>query len=362
MQRIVVVGAGVAGSSLTFRLAQAGQAVTLIDRAEPSWGTTGSSFAWTNANTKTPEDYFALNVAGMQAWRDLRDELGAAPWLGEGGNLAWVTGEDDAAKLEARVARLRSWGYPAEWLSRDDAAALEPNLRLEDEVEQAAYFPTESWIDGPAFARAMTDEARQHGAETRFASQVVAVERDGGRVSGVRLADGERIDADLVINCAGPGADVVARMAGRDLPLAPTRGLIVRASHAADQVGRVVHAPSVHLRPDGDLLMLHHGDADAGIERGDPPAGWAAELLRRAVEYLPALEAARVSRWSIGTRPIPADGRTSAGLVSSTPGYAEVVTHSAITLGPLLATLVTRQIVAGQTDLLLAPFSPDRFG
>ncbi len=189
MQRIVVIGAGVAGSALAFRLAQTGQAVTLIDRAEPGWGTTGSSFAWTNANTKTPEDYFALNVAGMQAWRDLRDELGNAPWLGEGGNLVWVTG-DDASELEARVARLRSWGYPAEWLSRADAAALEPNLRLEHEVEQAAYFPAESWVDGPAFARAMAAAASTHGATIRFACEVTAIERDGGRVSGVRLADG----------------------------------------------------------------------------------------------------------------------------------------------------------------------------
>ncbi len=360
MQRIVVVGAGVVGSSLAFRLAQAGQMVTLIDRGEPGWGTTGSSFAWTNANTKTPEDYFALNVAGMRAWLDLRDELGETPWFSEGGNLVWVTG--DAGELEARIARLRSWGYPAEWLSRAEAAELEPALRIEDEVEQAAYFPSESWVDGPGMTRAMVDEARKHGAATRFASQVTAIERDGGRVSGVRLAGGESIAADLVVNCAGSGADVIARLAGRNLPLAPTRGLIVRASHAGGQVGRVVHTPRVHLRPDGDLLMLHHGDADAGIERGDSPAEWAAELLRRAAGYAPALASARVSRWSIGVRPIPADGRTSAGLVSAISGYAEVVTHSGVTLGPLLATLVARQIVDGETDPLLAPFSPDRFG
>lgn len=361
MQKIIVVGAGVVGSSVAFRLAQAGQAVTLIDRGGPGWGTTGSSFAWTNSNTKTPEDYFALNVAGMRAWGELRDELGAAPWYSEGGNVGWAVG-DDGGRQEAQVARLRSWDYPVAWLSRAEVAALEPALRVDADVEHAVYFPAEAWVDGPAMARAMVAEAGKRGAGTRFGCQVTAVERDGGRVSGVRLADGERIPADLVVNCAGPAADVVARLAGRDLPLAPTRGLIVRASHASGQVRRIIHAPRVHLRPDGDLLMLHHGDADAGVERGDSPAEWAVELLRRATDYVPALESARVSRWSVGTRPIPADGRTSAGLVSALPGYAEVVTHSGVTLGPLLAALVTRQIVAGETDPLLAPFSPDRFG
>jgi len=363
MSQIIVIGAGVVGSTLAFQLAQGGANLTIVDRAGPAYGTTGTSFSWTNANQKTPEDYFGLNRAGMQAHIALAQELGNAPWRHEGGNLIWVTDDDDASELESRVARLRAWDYPAEWLDRTQVVELEPGLTPGPEVEQFAFFPTEGWIDGPMLARSMCDLAIAHGARPRFASEVVAMLRDGNRVTGVRLADGEELHADFVVNCAGPGADKVAALAGRTLPLAPTTGFIVRVAGAADAIGRVMHAPRVHMRPDGGgLIALHHSDADAGIARDESPNEWSKELLRRATEYVPAMASAQLSRWSVTTRPIPADEHTSAGLVSTIPGYAEVVTHSGITLGPLLGSLVARELLTGEANSLLAPFRPDRFG
>lgn len=358
----IIIGGGVLGSSLAFRLAQAGQRVTLVERAGVAQGTTGSTFAWINSNQKTPEDYYALNLAGVRAHRELRDELGDAPWLHEGGNLYWFTEGDNANELEARFARLQGWGYPAQWLSRAAVRELEPNLNPEPEVEQIAFFPDEAWIDGPGLAARFIASAREHGATVRFRSQVTAIEREGGRVTGVTLADGERIAAGLVVNCAGPGAGVVAKLAGRGLPMAPTPGLVVRVSNARGLIGRVIHSPLIHMRPDADgLVMLHHGDADAAMERGEAPSEWIAAFFERAASYVPGFAEARLSRWSVGIRPIPADGRTSAGLVSAIPGYAEIVTHSGITLGPLLGRLVARQIIEGETDALLEPFTPDRF-
>lgn len=368
---VVVIGAGVLGSSTAWRLAQRGVAVTLVERGTAATGTTGSSFAWFNANQKRPEDYFRLNRAGMDAHHALRDELGEAPWMHEGGNLVWVTTGDwttsggESGDLEARVAELRQWDYPAEWLPKTEAHALEPNLAIEEEVEQVAYFPSEGWIDGPLLARSMVERAAELGAEVRFGAEVTGLERENGRITGVRLADGERIGADLVVNCAGPAGDRIAAMAGRTLPLAPTLGFVVRVSGVpAGAVSRVVHAPKLHMRPDGDgLLALHHGDADAGITAGDPPHEWAATLVERLRGYLPEVAGgARISRWTVGTRPIPADGRTSAGLVPSLPGYAEIITHSAITMGALLPRLVAEEIVDGTESPLLANFRPERFG
>jgi glycine/D-amino acid oxidase-like deaminating enzyme len=117
------------------------------------------------------------------------------------------------------------------------------------------------------------------------------------------------------------------------------------------------------MRPDGGgLLALHHHDADAALTAGEHPWEWAERLVARLKEYLPEAERARVSRWTVATRPIPADGRTSAGLLPSLPGYAEIVTHSAITMGALLPALVADEIVDGRVDPLLANFRPERFG
>ncbi|HUG16543.1 MAG TPA: FAD-dependent oxidoreductase [Thermomicrobiales bacterium] len=360
--KAIVIGAGVIGSSLTYRLARAGCTVTVIDQAGPAYGTTGYSFAWFNANSKTPQDYFALNQAGMREHLTLRDELGAAPWLHEGGNMVWAARDDDAGELEARVARLQSWGYPAEWLDRSAMTALEPRVLIEPDIEQGALFPTEGWIDGPALVRRLLDLAVFHGAVTRIPAEVVSIDQRGGRVTGVTLAHGERLDAHIVVNCAGPVADCVASLAGRVIPLSPTLGLTVRASVDDVAISRVMHAPRLHLRPDAEgLVMLHHGDADDGVTAGDSANAWVDALLERAREYVPEFGAVRLSRWAIVARPIPEDERTSAGLLHALPGYAEIVTHSGVTLGPLLARLIATEITSGEVDPLLAPFSPDRW-
>lgn len=361
--KVIVIGAGVVGSSLSWRLAQRGIDVILVEKSAAASGTTGSSFAWTNANQKTPEDYFKLNRAGMQAHKALQGELGETPWRHEGGNLMWSTSDTGANELEARVARLQSWDYPAQWLSRGDVSELEPHLRTESDVEHFAYFPAEGWIDGPLLAQSMCKLAEESGATIRFASEVTAITKDGDTVNGVQLANGEEIAADLVVNCAGPAADRVAKLAGRTLPMAQTIGLVVRVTPGNGAIGRVIHAPNLHMRPDANgLLALHHADADAGTTAGEPPNVWAETLRSRLATYLPELADVRVSRWSVGTRPIPADQRTSAGRLPSLPGYAEIVTHSAITMGPLLGKLVATEIATGEADPLLAPFRPERFG
>lgn len=66
--RIAVIGAGIVGASVAFRLARGGARVWLLDEAGPASGTTSSSFAWVNANSKTAREYFELNRAGMEEY------------------------------------------------------------------------------------------------------------------------------------------------------------------------------------------------------------------------------------------------------------------------------------------------------
>ena len=112
-----MIGAGIVGASVAFRLAESRAVrVWIIDGSGPANGTTSTSFAWVNANDKTPRDYFELNRAGLEEHLRLCDELpGGAPWIHPGGNLEWTGDEETLEALTNRVERLRSWGYAAEW-------------------------------------------------------------------------------------------------------------------------------------------------------------------------------------------------------------------------------------------------------
>jgi glycine/D-amino acid oxidase-like deaminating enzyme len=364
MLDVAVIGAGVVGASIAWRLSQSGARVTVIERAVPTSGTSGASFAWVNASAKSPRDYFELNLAGLREHQRLAAERGEAPWYHPGGNLVWVA-EDELPTTQRRADELRSWHYRVEWwTARDVQAELEPGLRCADPAQELVFYPEEAWVDVPLLVSRLLELSRTAGAEVIEGDPVVAIEASGGRVRGVRLGSGKALVVDAVVNAAGPWADRVAGLLGLPLPLAPTSGLVVRAAVNGPSVRRVLHTPLVNVRPDGSgYLCLHHADADAqlGDRRelsvGDPLSGM---LLERARRILAGLGESTVVAAAVGIRPIPADGRSCIGAVSAVSGYYEAVTHSGVTLGPLIGRLLAQEILTGTIEPVAAPFRPDR--
>ena len=94
-RRYAVAGAGVLGVCLAARLAEAGAAVTLLERDQPGQSATRSSFAWLNSNDKAPRAYHDLNHAGILAGEQLADHcLGEqVPLPGKPGNLGHCAGQ-----------------------------------------------------------------------------------------------------------------------------------------------------------------------------------------------------------------------------------------------------------------------------
>ena len=365
MLDVTVVGAGVVGASIAWRLSQAGARVRVIERSRPAAGTSGASFAWVNASAKSPRDYFELNLAGLREHQRLVEELGGAPWYHPGGNIVWVA-EDELPAMQRRVEELRSWGYWVEWrTARDVQADLEPGLRFPDPAAQLVFYPEEAWVDVPLLVSMLLDRARSGGAEVIEGDPVVAVETAGGRVRGLRLGSGKALAVDAVVNAAGPWADRIAGLLGLPLPLSPSAGLVVRAAVPSEPLRRVLHTPVVNVRPDGPgHVLLHHGDADAQlgdrreVSVEDPLSRM---LLERARRILAGLDDAEVVAAAVGVRPIPADERSCIGAVSAIGGYYEAVTHSGVTLGPLIGRLLAQEILTGEVEPVAAPFRPYRF-
>src|SRR5260370_32874701 len=110
MIKTIVIGAIVVGATVAYRLAQAGAAVTVLEATRIGGGTSGTSFAWTNArHKKPPKPYHDLNVAGMKAHAALVDEFRVTPWWHGGGRLEWGAEPDRTAQGE-KVRQLRSSG------------------------------------------------------------------------------------------------------------------------------------------------------------------------------------------------------------------------------------------------------------
>ena len=356
------MGAGIVGSSVAYRLSEGGAEAVLIDGAEPGSGTTSTSFAWVNANNKMPREYFELNLAGMREHERLQDEIGGG-WLHPTGNLIWPA-DEEREQLEKRVERLCSWSYAAEMLPASTVnEELEPGAVFPDLETRIAHFPDESWVDAPALTRKLAKAASHDGATTLVGNAVRAVEVGGEGVT-LRLEGGDTVHADAVVNATGARGASIAEMVGRTLPLDVFRGLLVRVAVLGKPLERLLHTPHINVRPDGPGYVLVHHDA-IDVRLTDDFAGMedplCAELLERARRVLPALAGAKVVEARFGLRPVPADGHSCVGALSRVPGYYEAVTHSGVTLGPLIGRLLAREILTGDVDPLIAPFRPDRF-
>ncbi len=311
MIRTIVIGAGVIGASVAYRLARAGASVTVLEATRVGGGTSGISLAWTNAHQKPPKPYHDLNVAGMKAHMALLEEFGATPWQHGGGSLEWVAAPDRAAQ-RANVDQLLSWGYAAEWIAPHQVQELEPDIDPAAVGDApVAFFPEEGWLDPVVYAHAMLSAARRrYGANVICGARVVDLIMVGDRVTGVRLADGAQYEADTVVNCAGRWSNEAARDAGLHLPLAPTVGFLVFTPPVAAGLSRVVRTPVIDARPDGaGRLMLHWNDTDAALAidtQLSPSMPQARDLVRRAQQLL-ALD--RRGRAGGGAHRYPADPR-----------------------------------------------------
>jgi sarcosine oxidase len=140
------------------------------------------------------------------------------------------------------------------WITTDDLAGA--SLGLSDE----------GWFDAYALLQGFRRKARSLGVEERI-GEVVGLEREGDHLRGVRLADGSIIEADWVVNAAGPRAASVAAMADIELPVRPRKRLVfhVEAPVSLGAAPLTVDPSGVYFRPEGPAYIAGFSPRD-----GDP--------------------------------------------------------------------------------------------
>ncbi|MFJ1830292.1 NAD(P)/FAD-dependent oxidoreductase [Streptomyces sp. NPDC088178] len=363
-ERVAVIGVGILGASVGWNLSRHGVKVVFIDAGQPGEGVTNWSFSWVNASNKTArKSYFDLNVAGMAAYRELARTIGSDSWWYPSGHLRWAEEPAAEAKLLETASLLASWDYRVEVFTGAEVRHhFEPALTMPGEVP-VLFYPDEAWVHGRHLVGRLVGQAVASGAEYRSGTEVcdIATGADGS-IRTVALSDGGCLDVDIVVNAAGPGASHVAGLIARRLPMRREPGAVARIDCAQVPVNRAMHAPHIEIRPDGDAsVVLHSREIDALIDTDEDPAELARLLHESARHVVPELGNSRIAQIRVVDRPIPADGFPSVGAVPSVPGYYEAVSHSGITLGPVIGQLLASEILSGKRDEMLADFRPERF-
>jgi D-hydroxyproline dehydrogenase subunit beta len=372
---VAVVGAGIVGTATAYELARRGVAVTLLDRGEVSGGTTGLGEGNALCSDKDAGPELDLAVAGMPLFDELEALVGEAARIRRKGALIVHPDARTWAAEPARCERLRAAGVDARLVEPEEVRALEP--RLTGPVHGALFVPTDLQCDPRAIARALAELAAEHDADVRTGVEVTALEP--GR--GVRLADGELLEAGAIVLAAGPWSAPLAASAGLLLPLEPRKGQLSRLRLPS-------HDPAFLLRKvvDGSYL-LSVGSADAGRQvstvvettwdghvvvgstrerRGFDESvddDLAALVRERAARLVPEVAELPVDATWVGFRPWLPDHLPAIGPSRIAEGLWLATGHegAGVALGPITGRLLA-QAIAGETPSVdLAPFDPDRF-
>ncbi len=219
--RAVIVGGGVAGCSIAYHLAKLGWSdVVLLERKQLTCGTTWHA-AGLIAQLRASKNMTRLAKYSQELYGKLEEETGVATGFRRCGSITVALSEERKEELWRGASMARAFGVEIEEIAPDEVKARYPHINI-DGVTAGVYLPKDGQGDPANIALALAKGARLNGASVLEGVAVTAIHKQNERVTGVswKSAEGEgRIDADVVVNCAGMWAHGLGRMAGVAVPL-----------------------------------------------------------------------------------------------------------------------------------------------
>jgi glycerol-3-phosphate dehydrogenase len=254
---VLVVGGGATGAGIARDLALRDVAVLLVDRDGLGSGTSGRSHGLLHSGARYAEsDQVGAEecIAENRILRKIADGC-----VRDTGGFFLQLAEDDPAYFDAKHEACESVGIPTTVLDGDEARATVPDLA--DDVVRALDVPDGVMYPSRLVAANAAD-AREHGASIQLDAPVEGMTVDGGRIASVQLGGdvGERIVPEYVVNAGGAWAGRIAAMAGLDVEMQPTRGVMVSVEY--DGLGPVLNR--CRAPDDGDIVVPHESEVVLG--------------------------------------------------------------------------------------------------
>jgi glycine oxidase len=365
---LAVVGAGVIGLSVAWRAAQRGLRVVVLERDMPGAGSShvaAGMLAPVSEAVLTEQPLLRLGLASAGLYPEfiaaLEEASGVAVGYHRCGTLLAARDADEAEALGRELAMRTRLGLAVQRLRASEARHLEPALA--PALRLALEIPDDHAVDPRRVVSALAIALARAGGELRNRVEVACLCLSSGRVDGVQLASGERIDADQVVVASGAwGLEGLPEEAR--IPLRPVKGQIMRLRDPAGPglLHHVLRMRGAYIVPRGDgRYVLGATMEERGFDT-TVTAGAIYELLRDATELLPGLGELVLEEVSAGLRPATADSAPVIG-AGALPGLSWATGHyrNGVLLAPVTADAVVAGIAGEAVEDVVTPFAPTRF-
>jgi glycine oxidase len=369
MPRIAIVGAGVVGLGIAWRLG--GRAtVSVFDRGAAGSGASHAAAGMLAACCEAEPGEEALVALGRESqarWPAFADELARTSGIDVEmrceGTLVLALTADDQAEIAHRLEFQRRLDLPLEWLSAAATRAREPHLA--GKIAGSLFSPQDHQVDNRKLAQALRVAAQNVGATIHEHRPVKEILVQGGRAKGLVLEDAITVPADIVIVAAGAWSRGIGGLP-RELrpPVRPIKGqmLALQMDQTAPLINHVVWAPGVYLVPRRDGRLIAGATVEEKGFDETITAGGMLTLLEAAWRAVPAIEELPIAEIWVGHRP---GSRDDAPILGRGPleglFYATGHHRNGILLAPVTADAMARLVLDDDLDPAIRPFGLERF-
>jgi glycine oxidase len=365
--KIAIIGGGIAGLAIGWRLAEQGADVTVFERdvagRGATWAAAGMLSAGAEADSMGGAQSFARHARNQ--WpafaRELETASGKNCLYRETGALVVAHDDAGAAAIREEGDRLRASGAEAILLDREAAHEKEPVLA--PHIASALFVPGDADVDNRILGEALLAAFTRAGGTLREHCAVNAIHIENDHAAGVVTTE-RPVRADVVVVAMGAWSGSIAGVPADFLPpVQPCKGQLIAFASPNDArlPKHIIGDHHVYLVPRGDRVLVGATVEDAGFDTSvdrvarDELAASAARIIPAAADW-PVVEA-----WA-GLRPRSADDAPVLG-ETSLPGLfvASGQFRNGILFAPAVAEAMTSLILGHAAPFDIAAFHPRRF-
>ncbi|SIT73244.1 NAD(P)/FAD-dependent oxidoreductase [Edaphobacillus lindanitolerans] len=351
---VVVIGSGVVGSSIAYHLSERKtKKVAVIDKGFILTGTSGSTQAWVWVHNKTPSWYGELSMYSAELYPTLKKRIGDVEYKRTGGIAPFFDEKDREHAL--RLAEMQEKvGIDVKVLTREELLEKEPFLS--EKAAGATYSDIDGNVNPFRLVELYTKAAKKNGVDFSFYNPVTEIRRDKGYYQ-IRTEKEGVFTAKQIVLAGGVWTGELGRMLDITIPVKQVRGQILVTEPLEPFIQTTI--AGVRQAENGEVL-IGYSKEEVGYNR-QTTLDVMQETAGMALDYFPVLAEANVVRCFSGVRVIPKDGLPILGQIPGMENAYVAVTHSGVTLSPLIGTLMTELVMDRETSLDLSKMSLSRF-
>jgi len=360
---VVVVGAGIVGAACADAFSRHGLKIAVVERDVVGSGATAAGMGHVVVMDDS-DAQFALTRYSQRLWQQLAPELPADVEYQQCGTIWVAADEEEMAEVKRKHSYYTERAVPTNILDVEALACMEPNLR--SGMAGGLLVPQDAVVYPPCAARFLLERAQTRGAQLLFGSV-----QEIGR-GAVRLADNTHLSARFVVNAAGawaPGLTPKLDIKMRKGHLVITDRYPGFVRHQLVELGYLKSAHSLttdsvafNIQPRQTGQMLIGSSRQYGVEHKQIDPEILSRMLRRALEFMPALAQTSTIRTWTGFRAAAPDKLPIIGESPVDPSLYFATGHEGLGITTALGTaeLLADRMMGNTPAIPLTPFLPTR--